>query len=841
MKTDYSPNLKALKTQDAGRKDSFNVFRRATRMKKQLLLSFVISLMIVLPAFAENDSTIHGLVMDPLNGTLPGVAVYLKKSGDSSELTAYTDTEGKVDFAGLSKGDYEVRAELDGFQTISAAITLEDTIVRSIEIVMPLLQTVEESMTVTAESPDVLSKETTMHSEVLDDQVFNYAPIASQRFQDTLPLIPGVVRGPDGLMNINGARATESALLVNGSNVTDPVTGNFAVELPIEAVENVEVSTNPYSAEFGKFTGGVTSISTRAGGEHLKVEFNDFMPRFHFNDGINGIEAFSPRFRVSGPTFKDNLYFSQAVQYKLTRTYLDDLPENANRIELEGFDSITQLDYRPSATHQMTFTASAFPEKEENYHLNTFLPEESTPDLEQDGYNIALSDRRFFENSSYMESTVNYKIYNVSVSPKGDLSDPFDATIEGYRNNFFNYQNRDSTRIQLTNAYTFRPLDFSGSHVIRTGVEFAHTSYSATVKYSPVEVHGEENRLLERDDFIDGGNIGHSNNEITTYIQDLWTLRDSLNVEWGLRMDYDTVGGHANLGPRIAVSYAPAALPKTVFKTGFGVFYDKVYLNSADFEEYPSRRIVTYDDAGNVIASRLLVNRIAGDIKAPRSMAWNLEVDQQMGSNFLLRSNIKVRKGTNQFLVTPTEDSLLLNNEGQSKYWEWEFTARYRIANDSNLYASYVRSSTKGNLNDFDSYFGNFQRPLIREDAYAALSFDAPNRFLFWGVVKAPGKVYVSPLLEIRNGFPYSVIDQAQQYVGKRNSERFPVFHSLDLRITRTFKLLSKYQLTAGIKIFNVLNHFNPRDVQNNIDSPAFGTFYNGVGRTYRAAFEIQY
>src|SRR5262249_34676446 len=153
-------------------------------------------------------------------------------------------------------------------------------------------------------------------------------------------------------------------------NVTDPVTGNFAIELPIEAVENVQVLTNPYSAEYGKFSGGVTSVSTRSGEDKLKVEFNDFFPRFHFDDGINGLEAFTPRIRVSGPTWIKNLYFSQAVQYKLDRTYLNDLPNGANRIQLEGVDAITQFDYRPSSTHQLTATFSAFPQKETNANLN---------------------------------------------------------------------------------------------------------------------------------------------------------------------------------------------------------------------------------------------------------------------------------------------------------------------------------------------------------------------------------------------------------------------------------------------------------------------------------------
>lgn len=811
-------------------------------LNKNSLLTFILLLLIVVPVFAETSATIRGTVLDSTSTALPGVTVYLKKGDDTPSIT-YTDSEGKFYFPNLTNGSYEVSAELEGFQTITSTISLQDSTAAPIEITLPSVENVQETVTVNAEAEEneLLKKQETEHNEELDGEVFSRVPVSTERFQDALPLIPTVVRGVDGLMNINGARATESALLVNGSNVTDPVTGNYAIELPIEAVENVEVLTNPYSAEYGKFTAGLTSVSTKPGGDRLKVELNDFMPRFHFDNGVKGLESFTPRFRVSGPTYFKNLYFSQAVQYKLNRTYLEDLPKGANMIQAEGFDSITQLDYRPSTTHQTALTLSVFPQKETNAKLNTFLPEESTPNFKQRGYNVALADRRFFQNGSFLENIVSFKTYNVDVLPKRDEMEPFDITIEGYRNNYFNTQERDSSRVQLSSAYSFRPWDFHGSHAFRTGADVAHTSYSGTVEYSPVEVLGQDNRLLERDDFSGAANIGHSSNEISSYFEDHWTVSSELTVDSGVRVDLNSISGRANLGPRLSVAYAPAKLPKTVFKSGIGVFYDKIFLNAADFEKYPSRIISEYDGQGNVTSTRELVNRIDGDIKAPRSVAWNLEVDQQVHSKLLLRSNFSLRHGDDQIIVTPTNNELLMSNGGRSRYWDWEFTTKYQMSNDTNLFASYVRSSTKGNLNDFDTYFGNFQRALIREDAYAPLAFDVPNRFLFWGVVKAPGKVYVSPLLEIRNGFPYSVINQAQQYVGARNSKRYPSFQSLDLRVTRTFTVLSKYQLTVGMKVFNVLNHFNPRDVQNNLDSPAFGTFYNSVGRTYRAAFEIQY
>jgi hypothetical protein len=70
--------------------------------------------------------------------------------------------------------------------------------------------------------------------------------LVNERFQDAIPLVPGVVRGPDGLINLNGERSSHSGMIVNGANATDPLTGESAINLPIEAIQSVDVLTNPF-------------------------------------------------------------------------------------------------------------------------------------------------------------------------------------------------------------------------------------------------------------------------------------------------------------------------------------------------------------------------------------------------------------------------------------------------------------------------------------------------------------------------------------------------------------------------------------------------------------------
>ena len=92
-------------------------------------------------------------------------------------------------------------------------------------------------------------------------------------------------------------------------------------------------------------------------------------------------------------------------------------------------------------------------------------------------------------------------------------------------------------------------------------------------------------------------------------------------------------------------------------------------------------------------------------------------------------------------------------------------------------------------------------------------------------------------MFDLRSGFPYSIIDQDRDFVGPRNrAGRYPTFVSLDLQVLKSVSLpgrWEKYRVELGLKFFNLTNHFNPRDFQNNLASDGFGGFSNGVGRKF--------
>jgi hypothetical protein len=170
-------------------------------------------------------------------------------------------------------------------------------------------------------------------------------------------------------------------------------------------------------------------------------------------------------------------------------------------------------------------------------------------------------------------------------------------------------------------------------------------------------------------------------------------------------------------------------------------------------------------------------------------------------------------------------------------------TARYQLAHHL-LNASYVHSRAFGDLNDLNQFFGNLAQPVIQPDARGRLPFDAPNRFLFWGTFAGPLKLTLVPVYDLHTGFPYSVENALREYVGPRNVDRFPRFSSFDLQITRPITLHfgeKRIHARAGGGVFNLFNHFDPRDVQNNLTSARFGGFFNSSWREYRGKFVLEF
>ena len=779
---------------------------------------------------------------------IAGAKLCLSAGASTVSRSTVSDEEGEYTFSSVPPGSYTLEVSFEGFKKFTRSVTIADdaSVVADIELE---IEDLREEVSVSAGS-NPIDVEQSAPAEEIKQSTLQTVPLANERFQNALPLIPGVVRGPDGLLNIKGARASQSGLTVNSANVTDPVTGEFAINLPIEAIQSVQVIMNPYAPEYGKFAGGITNIETRQGSDRWKFQVQDFLPRLRHRDGtIAGIESATPRIAVGGPVVKERVKLLQSFQYNFIRTRVEGLPPLASDTRLESFDSFTQVDWEIDSTNHFATSFSIFPQRLGFVGLNTFNPQEVTPNFKQRGFFWAASEQKTFASGALLQSFVSVKQFDADIFPSSGVG-VMKLAPDVNSGSFFNSQDRNSRRFEALEVYNFSPHKLPGSHSMKVAVGFSHDSFDGSNRSSAIEILRANGTLSQQIDFAGEGVLHRNKSGMLAFFQDKWSVNSRLTFDYGVRYDRDSAAAENNIAPRLGFALLPLGDGRTVIRGGIGLFYDKVNLNVATFDQLQERISTRFATDGEQVIDGPVRQRLVLDraqLGTPRSVSWNIEVDREWMKNLFVRVGYQQREGRREYVLDSLEDlSLLqLGSHGSSRYQEFQATARYRFRESDQFSASYIRSKATGDLNDFNSLFGNFENPVIQPNERSRLPWDAPNRFLFWGDFNVVYGISVAPVVDIHNGFPISITDEDRNFVGPRNrAGRFPTFGSLDLQALKSVAIRlrdKRYKAKVGLKIFNITNRFNPRDFQGNQASSEFGGFFNGVSRSLRGKFVVEF
>jgi len=768
---------------------------------------------------------------------VPGATVRL--TGSTSAETR-TDQNGEYEIEEVPSGTYTIEAETTGFDAVEAIRVDANELRLDLEL-KPL--EVRTSVVVTA---DQASKRPAP-SETISDKTLREAPNVNERFEGSLPLIPGVVRGPDGHVNLKGTRNTQSGALVNSANVTDPVTGSPAMNLPVDVVASVQVISNPYDPQYGRFTGAVSTVETKTSDyEKFHFSIQNLMPRLRVRDGsIRGIGASTPRATFTGPLLRDKIAITQSFEYRFVETPVNSLPPFERDSKLESFDSYTQLDFTINSRHTANVSLSFYPQQLDYLGLNTFNTQESTPDFHQRGYQISVQDSYLVGNSGLLTSLFSYKRFDADITAQSD--DPYRVQLETTEGGFFNRQERRTSRVSWQENYRFAPWKFAGSHQFVVGLSYEHSQYDGRETFLPVEFDGVSDLPVERINYTSPTSFDVSQNEAAWFVGDQWAITPRLTVSLGLRFDNDTITSSTHAAPRVGFLLALTSDGRTLLKGGIGRFYDRIPLMAVSFPDLPNRTVSILGQNGQPTESVSYQNQIDGALRNPRSTSWNLELDRQILAGLAVRVAYEQRNTSDDLIVSPishgTTGILELSNRGSDSYREFQVAARIK-AGQHLLNASYVRSRAYGDLNDLNLFFGNLAQPVIEPDTRGRLPFDAPNRFLFWGTIAAPWGLTVVPVYDLHTGFPYSIQNEYRAYVGPRNVDRFPTFSSFDIQVSRRILLTfhgKHIPARVGAGAFNLFNHFDPRDVQNNLASARFGGFFNSSWREYRGKFVLEF
>ena len=818
--------------------------------RPSVVLSILLAVSSLVPTVAAKTAKLSGIIFtigDDGRQTLwVNARVTLRNLESGKEINTVSSELGAYSFNGVLTGTYEVKVTLAGFAPMTKSVTLGGG--ESKLDFQLVLKKRQESVTVSAQPAGVDLTSSSGGTPTLTANILKSLVQMNQDFEDALPLLPGVVRGPDGEIHIKGGRANQSSTLVNAASVADPFTGQPALRIPAVAVQSVRVLSNPFSAEYGRFSSGVVEVTTRGGTDEWKALFEDPIPRFRWiNYHTHGVESASPHLTFSGPLKLRKLYVFQSLAYGYDVQRTTSLP-NPNNVRItEGITTYTQLDWIPAPSQQLTAVLTTDPRNTDFANIDTFNPQPVTADYHQRTFFTSAADRWILGNGGFVQSLFSAKRLDVHVFPADSTPGEMVLFPEQNSGSYFEQQRRRTRLYQWAQALHLRPYQAAGRHLLTFGYAYTYSGYQGDTGNLPVNVLREDKTLASR--MVYGSPLASdaSGNEFAIFAQDNWQLSPRFTLDAGVRLDRDSLSLKPwNAAPRIGFVFAPTRDNRTAIRGGFGVFYDKIPLNVAIFPGFPAQTITTFGNDGTTILSGPLtythVIATAGGLRVPYSLGWTAQFDRDLGHGLLFRFGYENREGFREFYVNPFETAsiaqLQLLNSGRETYQEFLWMLRWRAGERSIFYASFVRSKARGELNDYNQFFGNIPYPLIRPNQSGILASDAPNRGLFWGVFALPHKFDFVPTLDVHTGFPFSELDDNWNYVGQRNTAgRFRTFVQFDTKVQYPvdFKFRGhRIQFRAGLSALDVLNYANPRDVQQNESSPHYGTFYNPIGRLWR-------
>jgi hypothetical protein len=819
-------------------------------------------------AFPLNQD-LKGEVVDEKNKPLMGAVCTLTSSRagllPEEGLSQTTSEKGEFVFPGLAPGTYDLVCAAIGSDPVEQKdIQVTDQPLPLMQIALPAKTVVRQQVEVHEKISPVGQQSSSTPGRLTSPQL-QALPLAQQKFKAALPLIPGVVRLPDGRISIKGSGETQGMLLVDSADTVDPVTGSFSIDVPLDAVESLEVYKSAYNAQYGRFSGGLTSIETKPPSGQWHFEVNDFVPTPRIRSGkIIGIADDRPRVTLTGPLVANRLNFSESFTYDMGKQPVRGLAWPHNEIKTEGFSSFSSFQYIFAPNHLMTVNANVFPLRREFADIDSLIPQSASSNYGQRGVTFGATDRFLLDSGAVATTLFQVTKFDSNAYGQGPLD--MLVTPNGYGGNYFNSWTRSSNEQQISETYQLARKEWLGKHELKIGADYVHRNYDGTSDSRPVQILRADGTLAERIDFSGPGKLKVEDTEWAGFVQDHWVFNNHLALDGGVRYSGQVIGTGAAFAPRMGLVYSPGASAKTIFRGGLGIFYDRIPLLAGDFVNNPTRTISTYDSQGLLVGPAMTYENVYVRVdengehvstkahhlsSTPYNLTWNLEMDRELGPRVLTRVSYLSSRTYDEFIIDPqnlpgANPVLLLTNTGGSHYHEFETTVRFHASERTDFNISYIYSLTRGDMNTLGQIYVPFEKPVIRPNVYATLPANVPNRVVTWGRFKVPWGVTATPLLDVHSGFPYSNVDVLQNYVGVANSQRFPTFFSLDLKLSKDFNLpltswLKNHKFRGALQIYNITNHSNPLDVYSNITSPFFGHFVGFQHRLFDVSFDIVY
>jgi len=754
------------------------------------------------PSQTGRNGGLRGTVADVQGALIVGAEVQLLDASGRVR-SSQSGTNGAFSFTDVSPGKYTVRVTRSGFASYeNTEIAVAEGRTVDLDIVLGVM--IEETRVTVSDAPAVSTDpEAAAGAIVLKPKDIEALPDNEDDLEAALRALAGPGAGPSG-----------------GEIYIDGFTGGRMP--PRDSIREIRINQNPFSAEFDRLGFGRIEILTKPGTDEFSGEVE-----FEFEDeSLNSRNPFAsnrPPFQTrafqgnfSGPLIKQRASFFFDAEYERV-----DSNALINALVLDPSLSIvplsravvvpeTEIEFSPRFDIQLnennTLVARYFfeTERSENSGLGGFdLPTRAFSSRETE-HTFRVTNTTVVSPSVINET--RFQFVNRSGSEIGEDNSPTVRVLDAFTGGGANIGDAFSRerRFEVNNTTSI----VRGSHIIRFGGRLRHvnlrnaspSNFAGTFTFTSIDQYRDTILNLPgaypTQFSIAGGEpeAGVSRTDLGIFVLDDWTIDPRVTLSMGLRYETQTnLSSNGDISPRLSIAYAPGAdgnnRPKTVFRAGFGIFYDRfsegLTLQAARFNGINQQQFIVTDPAildavvftqdgvsgvppiAALTALAQTTRLVSPELRSPYTFQAAASFERQLPFNSSLSISY-IHARTRRLLRSrninaPVEG--IRPDPDAGNIYQYESTGRF----DQNQIVFNLRT----NFIDGVSIFSNYAFGKARSDSdgagtfpadsydltgeYGDASLDIRHRFAMGGNFDVPWGFSLSPFITYRSGAPFNI------------------------------------------------------------------------------------
>lgn len=659
----------------------------------QLCAALAIWIAAASPALAQTTgATLQGSIVDEQGGVLPGATLTITNVETGVSRAVTTDERGWYRAAALLPGAYELRVELPGFVTyVRSGLTL--TIGQEATVSVTLkLATVQETVTVTAETPLVETTKSAIGTTITRSQL-DALPLAGRNFATLALTAPGITGVGGGGVNAAGQLSRNNTFLIDGASNDDNVVAGTRGGFSLEAVREFVVLANQFAAEFGQASGAIVSVITRSGTN--QVQGRGFV--FHRDDRFDAQDPFSKaqgsgkapfsqqRFGgfLGGPILRDRMHYFASYEglregeTSVVTSPLVPIAEREFPNDTRGHQYFIKTDHQIGRGQSLALRYWMDWQDDIGGNIGGFDTRERGFDVERRDQDAVANHTAVFTARALNELRFQFARRRIEwdttqYSPLGTPAINRPSGRFGKASKM--PQGRREERYQIIDNFSYS----YGAHDLKTGFDislirvrsFFFNNIDGTFTFRtdrPFDPNDLSTYPIQFTQNVGDPYLRRQNELYSFFVQDTWRARPNLTFNLGLRYDAETAfqksagvdDDRDNFAPRLGFVWDPFNDGRTAVRGGYGLYYDQAFLNITG-NIMLARRFVgvtivspgfpnPYSRGTAAPPSAPSTTIASAEIQTPNTTQFTLGVKREVAAGFAVSLDTVSGRGRNQF------------------------------------------------------------------------------------------------------------------------------------------------------------------------------------------------